>query len=102
MIVTVKNKRPLTVPPSIQRRAGLAKGKHLEFRASGGIITITEKPPHADDEYTAGQRRAIDAQLSEADEGPFHGPFGSANEMIAHVKGELKRRRYAKKTQRSR
>jgi len=102
MTVTVKNKRPLVVPPAVQRRAGLTASKELEFRASGGVVTITEKPPDAEDEYTPEQRRIIDAQLAEAEKGPFHGPFNTADDMIAHIKGELKRRSHNKKTRRPR
>jgi len=102
MTVTVKNKRPLVVPPSVQRRAGLSGGGQLEFRASGGVITITAKPPAADDEYTPKQRRIIDAQLDKAAKGPFHGPFDTADEMIAHIKGQLKKRAAAKKQKRAR
>ena len=102
MTVTVRNKTPLVVPPSIQRRAGLTPGNQVEFRASGGVITITAKPPAAADEYTPERRRAIDAQLAAAEKGPFHGPFDSADEMIAHIKGELKKRTTIKKTKRSR
>ena len=102
MTVTVRNKRPLVVPLAIQRRAGLTVGESVEFRAGGGVITITAKPPVADDEYTPEQRRIIDAQLDEAEKGPFHGPFNTADEMIAHMKGELKRRAATKKTKRSR
>src|SRR5258708_7592722 len=57
----------------------------MEFRADGGAITITVKPPTAADEYTPEQRRIIDAQLDEAEKGPFHGPFDSADEMITHI-----------------
>ncbi|HEV1288222.1 MAG TPA: hypothetical protein VNU44_23055 [Bryobacteraceae bacterium] len=44
------------------------------------------------DEYTPEQRREIDAELDEAEKGPFHGPFKSAAEMIAHIENELKPR----------
>ena len=102
MTVTVKNKTPLVVPPAVQRRAGLAGRGELEFRASGGVITITAKPPATDEDYTSEQRRAIDAQLDQAAKGPFHGPFDTADEMIAHIKGQLKKRAAAKKNKRSR
>ena len=102
MTVTVKNKTPLVVPTAIQRKAGLTVGKHVEFRASGGVITITPKMPTADHEYTPEQRRIIDAELAEAAKGPFHGPFNSADEMIVHIKGQLKKRAVAKKPKRSR
>jgi AbrB family looped-hinge helix DNA binding protein len=102
MTVTVKNKTDLVVPPSVRRRAGIKPGDRLEFKVSGGIINIIPKFPSADDEYSPEQRRIIDAQLDEAEKGPFHGPFNTADEMIAHVKGQLKRRAALKKSKRSR
>jgi hypothetical protein len=46
MTVTVKNKTPLVVPTAIWRKAGLTVGKHVEFRASGGVITIYTQNAH--------------------------------------------------------
>jgi len=89
------------VPPSVQRRAGIKAGDRLEFKVSGGVITILPKLPNADDEYTPEQRRTIDAQLDEAEKGPFHGPFDTAEEMIAHLKTGLKKRAALKRTKRS-
>jgi bifunctional DNA-binding transcriptional regulator/antitoxin component of YhaV-PrlF toxin-antitoxin module len=45
MTVTVKNKTrtPLVVPPSVRRLAGHKNGEDLEFRVSGGVITIVPK-----------------------------------------------------------
>ena len=102
MTVTVKNKIGLMVPPSVQRRAGIKNGDRLEFRVSGGVITIIPKLPSADDEYTPEQRRIIDAQLDEAEKGPFHGPFNTADEMVAHMKSKLKKRAATKKAKHSR
>jgi len=69
MTVTVKNKTktPLVVPPSVRRRAGHRNGENLEFRVSGGVITILPELPTAADEYTPEQRRVIDAGLAKAD-----------------------------------
>jgi bifunctional DNA-binding transcriptional regulator/antitoxin component of YhaV-PrlF toxin-antitoxin module len=104
MTVAVKNnnKTPLVVPSAVRRKAGFKSGQELEFKASGGVITIVPKLPNADDEYTPEQRRRIDVQLDEAEKGPFHGPFNTAGEMIAHLKGELKARAVVKKTKRAR
>jgi hypothetical protein len=96
MTVTVKNKTPLIVPPAVQRRAGLARGAELEFRASGGVITITAKPP-ATDEYSADERRTIDARLSEARKGPYHGPFDTADEAVKFLRKEIRARRTGKR-----
>ena len=59
------------------------------------------------DEYTPRQRRIVDARLAEglADikAGRTHGPFDSADEMIAHMKAQTKKLRPpAKKAKRSR
>ena len=108
MTVTVKNKTkiPLVVPRSVRRLAGHKNGQDLEFRVSGGVITILPKLPTADDEYTPEQRRNIDARLAEglADikAGRTFGPFNSADEMIGHMKAQLKKRVTAAKAKRSR
>ena len=104
MTVTVKNKTPLVVPPAVRRRAGLKRGQELEFKVSGGVITILPKPP--DDEYTPDQRRVIDARLAEglADikAGRTFGPFNSADEMIAHMEARVANRATARRARRSR
>jgi hypothetical protein len=59
--------------------------------------------PNADDEYTSAQRRIIDARLDESDDDlkkvRGFGRFGSAEDMIAHMKAQLKRSA-VKKTER--
>jgi len=108
MTVTVKNKTkiPLVVPPSVRRQAGHRNGQDLEFRVSGGVITILPKLPDADDEYTLAQRRVIDARLAEglADikAGRTFGPFDSADEMISHMKAQLRKKRDTPKAKRAR
>lgn len=102
MTVIVKSKTGLIVPPSVQRRAGIKSGDRLEFRVRGGVITIAPRLPGADDEYTPKQRRTIDAQLDEAEKGPFRGPFGTAEETIADMKSQLRKRAALKKPKRSR
>ena len=97
MTATVKNRIGLTVPPSVQRQAGSKTGDVVEFKASGGVITIIPKLPGADDEYTPEQRRSIDAQLDEAEKGPFHGPFGAAGEAIAFLHKEIRSRKAKRK-----
>jgi bifunctional DNA-binding transcriptional regulator/antitoxin component of YhaV-PrlF toxin-antitoxin module len=102
MTVTVKNRTPLTVPDRVRRRAGFKPGDEVEFKASGGVVTILAKLPLADEEYTPAQRRIIDARLDEAEKGPFYGPFNTMDDMIAHLKAEVKRRKSAKKSKRHR
>jgi bifunctional DNA-binding transcriptional regulator/antitoxin component of YhaV-PrlF toxin-antitoxin module len=96
MTVAIKNdnKTPLVVPRAVRRKAGFKSGQELEIKASGGVITILPKFPNADDEYTPGQRRMIDARLKKAlqevGEGHTAGPFNTADEMIASLKHKLK------------
>lgn len=97
MTVTVKNrtKTPLVVPPSIRRKAGYRDGEDIEFRVSGGVITILPKLPTADDEYTPEQRRIIDAGLAKSDAnikaGRVYGPFSTHKEFIASLHKEAKK-----------
>ena len=104
MTVAVKNdnKSPLVVPAAVRRRARFKSGQELEFRVSGGVITIVPKLPDADDEYTPEQRRAIDARLREAEKGPYYGPFDTIDEMIADLRGRVAKHKGAKKAKRSR
>lgn len=92
MTVVVTSKDEIVVPRSVRRMAGFKAGDRLELKASGGVITILPKLPTADGEYTPDQRRIIDAQLDEAEKGPFFGPFETADEMIAHIKAQLRKR----------
>jgi bifunctional DNA-binding transcriptional regulator/antitoxin component of YhaV-PrlF toxin-antitoxin module len=95
MTVTVNNKTPLVVPPAIRRQAGLKSGQEIEFKVSGGVISIHPKLPTADGEYTAEQRRLIDAQLADGladvDAGRVHGPFPTHKEFIASLHKEAKK-----------
>jgi bifunctional DNA-binding transcriptional regulator/antitoxin component of YhaV-PrlF toxin-antitoxin module len=104
MTAIVRNKTPLVVPLAVRRQAGLKSGQEIEFKVSGGVISIHPKPSVADDEYTPEQRRIINAQLAEglADikAGRTFGPFASADEMIAHMKARVARRRIVKKPRR--
>ena len=92
MTVTVKNKTPLVVPPSVRRRAGLKSGQKIEFKVSGGVISIYPKLPTADDEYTPEQRSIVDAQLAEGladiEAGRVHGPFATHKDFIASLRAE--------------
>ena len=101
MTTTLKDKNQLVVPPSIQRRAGFKIGDQLEFKVSGGIVSIVPKLPSANDEYTPAQRRVIDARLanSEADikHGRVYGPFDTAEEMGASIEANIKKLRAAKR-----
>jgi AbrB family looped-hinge helix DNA binding protein len=93
MTVIVKSKTPIVVPASVRRRAGLKSGDRLEFRVSGGVITILPKP--LDDEETPAQREAIDRALAEGlddiKHGRLQGPFSSHKEFIASLHQEARK-----------
>ncbi len=86
MGAVVSTKSEIVVPRSVRRRAGLKRGQKVEFKVSGGVISIVPKLPAADDEYTPAQRRVIDARLRKARQGPYYGPFDSVDEMLASMK----------------
>lgn len=93
MIVALKDKTDLVVPPTLQRRLGIKAGDRVEFKVSGGIINIIPKLPSADDDYTSRQRKAIDARLAAAKKGRFHGPFTTADAAIRFLNKEITKRR---------
>lgn len=80
------------VPPAVRRKAGHRNGEDLEFRVSGGVITILPKPPATDDEYTPAERRAIDRGIAQSEkeyrEGKNAGPFATAEEFLADLHRE--------------
>ena len=89
MTVTVKSKTPLTVPPRVKRQAGIKTGDRVEFKVSGGIISIIPELPSADDELTPAQRHLINAQLAEGLEdiakGRVSPKFSTVDEMMASL-----------------
>ena len=93
MTVTVKDKNRLMVPASVQRRARIKTGDRLQFKVSGGLITIIPELPSADDEYTPEQRRIIDARLAEAGKGPYYGPFETADEAVRFIRKQIRTRK---------
>jgi len=96
MTTVVKRKTPIVVPESLRRRAGIKAGDRLEFKVSGGIISIIPKLPSADDEYTPAQRRAILAEIGEAQKGPYYGPFETADAAIQFMRQQIRDRKKAR------
>jgi bifunctional DNA-binding transcriptional regulator/antitoxin component of YhaV-PrlF toxin-antitoxin module len=105
MTIVVKERTDLVVPTSVQRRAGIRTGDRLEFKVSGGVISILPKRASAHDEYTPEQRHKIDARLAKADEdikhGRVYGPFNTADEMAASVEANIKKIRAAQRKAKS-
>jgi bifunctional DNA-binding transcriptional regulator/antitoxin component of YhaV-PrlF toxin-antitoxin module len=97
MTVLVKSKDELVAPRSVRRRAGIKSGDRVQFKVSGGIVNIVPDLPVADDEYTPAQRRVIDARIAQARKGPYHGPFKTADEAIAFIDHEIRKRKAAKR-----
>jgi len=107
-LVKIQNKGQVTIPSRLRQQAGIAEGDMVEATFHRGNIILTPKVvidrsafPTADNEYTPAQRRAIDARLAKADEeiknGQTLGPFKTADDMIASMERELKKRAVAKK-----
>jgi len=96
MTITVANETDLVVPQSVRRQAGIKSGDRLEFRVSGGIINIIPELPSADADYTPTQRAEIDARLTAARKGPYHGPFETADDAIRFLGKEIRTRRPGK------
>jgi AbrB family looped-hinge helix DNA binding protein len=100
MTVTVNSKRPLVVPPAVRKQAGLKSGDHIEFKVSGRVITIYPKKPVAGDDYTPARRvidRGIAQSKKEYTAGKSYGPFHTAEEAIASINTNLRRRAANKK-----
>ena len=77
--------------------------KDLFYRKGTGSAVIDRSAfLTADRDYTRAQRKIIDARLSAARKGPYYGPFETAEEMIASMKSQLKKRAAARKTKRGR
>jgi antitoxin (DNA-binding transcriptional repressor) of toxin-antitoxin stability system len=78
-IIVERNSRPIAVMKRPAGRAAKSPG-----------------PPNPDDEYTPEQRKLIDARLDEAleevNKGHTAGPFDTADEMVAFIKREIRKR----------
>ncbi len=102
MTFTVKTK-PGTLPDKVRQQAGIKIGDLLEFKVSGGVVTVLPKLPSADDEYTPEQRRVIDARLDKADaeikKGNVSPAFDNIEEFTAALKADA--RKLKAKTKRS-
>src|ERR1035437_2492545 len=99
----IQTKGQVTIPTSVRRQAGLSKGDLVNFAFQRGKIVIPPRLvidraqfPKADDEYTPAQRRISGARRQGDEEdlknGRGFGPFKSAEEITAQMKGQLKQR----------
>jgi AbrB family looped-hinge helix DNA binding protein len=102
-LVKVTPKYQVTIPTLVRRKMGVGAGDVLEAKIEKGKITLTPKAiaDGSDPEYTPEQKRAIDMRLAkslaEVKKGLTFGPFDTADEMIASMRRELKKRSALKK-----
>jgi len=107
-LLKVQESGQITIPPRLRSQAGISAGDTVEAAFQSGKIVLTRKIaidrskfPTADDEYTPEQRAIIDARLEESaadvKAGRLHGPFDTADEMIAFLEARLKERARARK-----
>ena len=61
------------------------------------MVNVVPKLPPADDDYTPAQRRVIDARLRQARKGPCYGPLATADEAIAFVRKQVRKRKRMKR-----
>ena len=108
ILVKVQHKGQVTIPSRLRQQAGIAEGDMVEATIHRGNIVLTPKvvidrsaSPNADGEYTPVQRRVINARLAKSDKeiksGRTFGPFDNADDMIASIESELKKRAAARK-----
>jgi hypothetical protein len=93
----------MTLPKRLRTPAGISEGDLVEAAFQPGNIVLTptlaidrSKFSNADHEYTPEQRRIIDARLAESEEdlkrGRAFDPFNTAEEMIASMRAQLRKR----------
>ena len=101
LLVKVTPKYQVTIPNILRRKMGVGAGDTLEAKIESGKITLTPKPD-SEVEYTREQRSIIDTRLARAlgdvKKGLAIGPFETAEEALASMKREFKKRSGRKKT----
>jgi AbrB family looped-hinge helix DNA binding protein len=111
-LVKVQHKGAVTIPTHLRTQAGIAEGDMMEASFHKGKIILVPKVvidrsslPTADGDYTAAQRRVIDARLAEAEEdikhGRVHGPFKTHEAMMTYLNKEVVEKPRATKVSRN-
>ena len=85
-IVRVKNKYQVVIPEHVRADIGVEVGDTFDVKAERGKITFTPKAVVLLD-------REIALGLEDARKGRTYGPFNSADEVIASMQKELKKRK---------
>jgi hypothetical protein len=96
MGTSAKNALPLVLRRATRWKAGLKGGDEPEPKSGAGVITTSSEIAVGGDDYTAAQRQIIDARLTEARKGPYHGPFRTAEEAIRFIRKEVRKRKAIK------
>jgi AbrB family looped-hinge helix DNA binding protein len=81
-IVTIKNKYQVVIPQRVREQVGVQIGDLLEAQVDKGKIVFTPK---------SIVDRAIAEGLDDIKKGRVHGPFASAGEMVAALKGKSRK-----------
>lgn len=82
-LVTVKDRFQVVIPPLVRKQIGVAVGDVLEARAQKGKIVLEPK---------GIVDPGITESLADFKAGRTHGPFDTAEEAIASMKQELRKR----------
>jgi len=97
-LVKVRRNGVLSIPASVRNQVGLTEGDMVEASVRRGRIVLTPKAARGrvvDDDYTATERRAIDARLAKAlaevKNGRVYGPFETVQEMAASLRRNSKK-----------
>jgi len=81
-LVTIKNKYQIVIPAKVRREAGLRVGDFLEATVLNGKITLS--PQMLLD-------RELVASFDDFRNGRTYGPYGTAKELVASLKKEVKK-----------
>ena len=86
-IVTVKNKYQVVIPQVLRRQVGVNIGDLMEAKIERGKITFTPKTL-----FDKSLANSVAESIADYKAGRFYGPFDTADEVIASLKSNLKKR----------
>lgn len=83
IITKVKTKGQITLPAAMREKLGFRVGDYLKITLENGSVTLTPQT-------------LVDSRIAESiadyKTGKSHGPFNSANELVASLKKNIKQR----------
>ena len=93
---------PIVVPETIRRKAGLRPGDRVEFRVSGGAITISSRPTEAakGTPLSRALNRGLAQSEREFEAGLASGPFESHEEFVQALRGPVQKKHRQKTSRR--